>query len=88
MDDEDRGFTVASINVPGISKIRVYVTHLGLRGVQDEEAEHGAGAGSEPAGGSEKTVEDEIPHRSEGDEGEHGRDVGRHQQDEQDHPPQ
>jgi endonuclease/exonuclease/phosphatase family metal-dependent hydrolase len=32
VDGEDRGFTVASINVPGISKIRVYVTHLGLRG--------------------------------------------------------
>jgi endonuclease/exonuclease/phosphatase family metal-dependent hydrolase len=38
VDDEDRGFTVASINAPGISKIRVYVTHLGLRGVQEEEA--------------------------------------------------
>ena len=41
VDGEDRGFTVASINVPGISKIRVYVTHLGLRGNQGfaEEAE-------------------------------------------------
>jgi endonuclease/exonuclease/phosphatase family metal-dependent hydrolase len=41
VDDEDRGFTVASVSVPGINKLRVYVSHLGLRGNEGmvEEAE-------------------------------------------------